>query len=274
MREENRSRIVPMGDADLEVADDNPDVRGWDVLASDGRRIGEVEELLVDETAMKVRYLDVDVDEELRAGDREKHVLIPIGYAMLNRDEKQISVERLTSDRVRSAPAYSGRIDAEYESTLDAYYGGGAGTTGLGVARDTPQPRTATGEDRMTLSEEEMDVRKQQQRTGEARVAKHVETEHVRKEVPVTREEVEIERRPVQGDRMGATGRMEEDEVRVPLTEEHAVVEKHTVPREEIVVRKRQVQDTETVETDLRREKADIDREGDVRERGGENLRR
>jgi len=261
MREENQPRIVPMGDADLEVADDNPDVRGWDVMAADGRRLGEVEELLVDQEAMKVRYLDVDVDKELRADDNEKHVLIPIGYAVLNRDEKRISVNEISSDQVRGAPAYSGRIDPQYESTLNAYYGAGAGSAGLGMARDTAQPRGASGEERMTLSEEEMDISRRQERAGEARVAKHVETEHVREDVPVTREEVEIERRPIQGDRMGAQGRIEEDEVRMQLNEEHAEVHKRTVPREEIILRKRQVQDTETVETDLRREEAEIRRD-------------
>jgi uncharacterized protein (TIGR02271 family) len=231
-----------------------------------------VDELLVDQEAMKVRYLDVDVDKELRGDDKDKHVLIPIGYAVLNRDEKRISVNEISTDQVRGAPAYAGRIDPQYESTLNAYYGAGAGagTSGLGMARDTERPHGASGEERMTLSEEEMDISRRQERAGEARVAKHVETEQVREDVPVTREEVEIERRPIQGDRMEAQGRIEEDEVRMQLNEEHVEVHKRTVPREEIILRKRQVQDTETVETDLRREEADIRRDdgsGDLRDR-------
>lgn len=56
---------------DFTVADGDPDVRGWDVFTGEGRRIGEVHDLLVDTTAMKVRYLDVHLDRELLSGQTE-----------------------------------------------------------------------------------------------------------------------------------------------------------------------------------------------------------
>jgi uncharacterized protein (TIGR02271 family) len=274
MQQENRNNIVPLNDTDLEVADDNPDVRGWDVLAADGRRLGEVDQLLVDTSAMRVRYLDVDVDKELRGSDSDKHILVPIGYARLNENDKRVVVNELSAERVRSAPAYSGRIDAQYENSLNAYYGGTAGSTGLSSGRDTASATgsRSRGEEHISLSEEKMNVAKEREQSGEVQVSKHVETEHVRREVPVMREEVEIERRPATGG-MNAQARIEDDEIRVPLMEEHAVMEKHTVPREEIVVRKRQVQGTETVEADLRREKVDIEREGNARVRDNESDR-
>jgi len=42
------------------------------------------------------------------------------------------------------------------------------------------------------------------------------------------------------------------------------IVEKRVVPTEELVVRKHTVQETETVEADLRKERVDIDQQGDV----------
>ena len=91
-------RVVPLGQLDdFRVAEGDPDGRGWEVLASDGRKIGEVDELLVDTAAMKVRYLDVDldVDDVVLSGGHDRHVLIPIGYARLERDR----------DRARKATA-------------------------------------------------------------------------------------------------------------------------------------------------------------------------
>jgi hypothetical protein len=44
------------------VAEGDPDVRGWEVLRADGRRIGEVDDLLVDTKASKVRYLALTLD--------------------------------------------------------------------------------------------------------------------------------------------------------------------------------------------------------------------
>lgn len=102
-------RIVPLDDLDdFEVAEGNPDVRGWDVIARDGRRIGEVDELLVDTETLKVRYLDVDLDHDLLAGSNEdRHVLIPIGYARLDEDDDQVLVDGLASSDVATLPVYA-----------------------------------------------------------------------------------------------------------------------------------------------------------------------
>lgn len=56
---------------DFKVADGDPDVRGWDVFTGEGRRIGEVHDLLVDTAATKVRYLDLHLDRELLSGRAE-----------------------------------------------------------------------------------------------------------------------------------------------------------------------------------------------------------
>lgn len=53
------------------VAEGDPDVRGWDVIGRDGRRIGEVDDLLVDTAALKVRYLEVRLDRRLVVGEEE-----------------------------------------------------------------------------------------------------------------------------------------------------------------------------------------------------------
>lgn len=47
------------------VAEGDPDIRGWEVVGGDGRRIGEVNDLLVDTAAGKVRYLDIQLDPAL-----------------------------------------------------------------------------------------------------------------------------------------------------------------------------------------------------------------
>jgi len=44
------------------ISEGDPDVRGWEVFGADGRKMGEVDDLLVDTEALKVRYLDVCLD--------------------------------------------------------------------------------------------------------------------------------------------------------------------------------------------------------------------
>ena len=88
--------------------------------------------------------------------------------------------------------------------------------------------------------------------------SKRVETETVRESVPLRRDEVEIERRPVMDPRAAAGATLGEgEEIRIPLTREEAVVEKRVVPLEEVVVRKREVVEDHPVETELRRERTD-----------------
>ena len=114
-------------------------------------------------------------------------------------------------------------------------------------------------EERMTLSEEELAVGTREVRAGEVEVEKRVETEHVRREVPLTHEEVTVERRPIEGGMVaGGINQIGEEHIRVGLTAEEAVVEKRVVPKEELVVRKQEVTEERTVEADLRTERAEV----------------
>src|SRR5687768_18538591 len=95
-------RVVPLDElAGYRVARGEPDVRGWDVIAGDGRRIGEVDELLVDTEAKKVRFLDVSVDQEL-VPDMEtaQRILIPIDSARVLAAEDRVFVDGISSTEV------------------------------------------------------------------------------------------------------------------------------------------------------------------------------
>lgn len=114
----------------------------------------------------------------------------------------------------------------------------------------------------VTLSEEELALGKREVRAGEVEIEKDVETRHVRESVPTRHDEVVVERRPIEPG-MRASARIGEEEIRVPLTEEEVVASKRVVPTEEVVVSKREVVENETVEADLRRERASVHRDPD-----------
>lgn len=262
-------RIVPLDELDdFKVADGDPDVRGWNVMGADGRKIGEVDNLLIDTAAMKVRYLDVDLDDELIETSTDRHVLIPIGYARLDEDDNQVFVQEMKSADVIGLPEYThGPITTDFETDLRRRFDTGFQATT--VDKDfydhdlyNDNRFYNRGEESLTLSEEELAVGKREVRAGEVEIDKNVESRHVRESVPVKHEEVIVERRPATG--MNTSARIEEGEVRVPVTEEELVVEKRAVPKEELVVKKQEVIENETVEADLRRERAEVHREGNV----------
>ncbi len=116
------------------------------------------------------------------------------------------------------------------------------------------------------LKEEQLRVNKTPVQTGEVEVRKEVHTEHKQIQVPVEREEVVIERRPVSG--TCATGDIRAEEIRIPVKEERVNVTKETVVTEEVSVGKRKVQDTKTVSGDVRKEEIRVEEEGKVNVKG------
>jgi uncharacterized protein (TIGR02271 family) len=236
------SRLVPLGRLnDFEVSDNDSDVRGWDVMSSDNRKIGEVEELLVDTEARRVRYLAVSLDRP--GASQGGHVLIPVESVRLSDRNQRVLLDSVSGSDVSSLPAYD----------FNSFNRGDE--AGFRPPNDTER------EARVTVSEEELAVGKRRVAAGEVGIEKHVETERVQQRVPVTREEVTVERRPVSAASSGAA-RIEEDEIRVPLTQEEVIVEKRVVPKEELVIKKHQVQDEKLVEETVRRERAEVNRVG------------
>ena len=94
-------------------------------------------------------------------------------------------------------------------------------------------------------------------------VRKTVETQHVHENVQLRHDEVEVERRPITDGYAAGTGATigEDEDIRMRLHAEEAVVEKRVVPTEELVVRKREVVENQPIDTTLRREHAEVDRE-------------
>jgi uncharacterized protein (TIGR02271 family) len=94
---------------------------------------------------------------------------------------------------------------------------------------------------------------------GEVRLRKEVTTSTQTVEVPVTREELVLERVPVSGQIPATDAAFDSKEIRIPLSEEHATVSKQAVVREEVRVGKKQVTDVETLDEQVRHEDLRVD---------------
>jgi uncharacterized protein (TIGR02271 family) len=132
---------------------------------------------------------------------------------------------------------------------------------------------TDSSEERhIELREEELRAEKERVEAGEVRLRKEVVEEQKTINVPVTREEVVVEKHSVGGRRPAEGSIGDDDEIRIPVMEEEVRVEKTPVVREEVSVRKRQVQGTEKVSDTVKREEAWVDRTEDatVRTRNGD----
>jgi len=115
----------------------------------------------------------------------------------------------------------------------------------------------------LRLREEELDIRKDRVKAGEVVLRKDIVEEEQNVAVPVSHDEVVIERRTLDH-RPSDEPIAAEEEIRIPVTAERVDVDKHTVVREEITARKREVEETEHVQDVLHKEVAQIDAEGDA----------
>jgi len=112
--------------------------------------------------------------------------------------------------------------------------------------------------------EERLNIQKRPVDEGEVTVRKEVCTEHKTVDVPVTREEIVIERHPGHGQRASSETLGEGKEIRVLVRSEEVDIQKETAVAEEVTVGKRRVQETERVDENLRKEEIRVEKRGDV----------
>jgi len=173
----------------------------------------------------------------------------------------------LVTVKAEERAAEAADILTRHNADLGPAFGTETGSSRIGRTARTTADVTDSDQERIALREEELEVGKERVKAGEVRVRKEVVTEQRQVDVPVTREEVVIERHPVSGDaeRVASAGDIGDDEeIRVPLTEEEIRVEKRPVVKEEVTLGKRKVTETERVNETLRREEARVETEGDA----------
>ncbi|MBB6216570.1 uncharacterized protein (TIGR02271 family) [Anaerosolibacter carboniphilus] len=114
---------------------------------------------------------------------------------------------------------------------------------------------------KLRLRKEELDIDKSRIQKGEVELSKEIVEEQKIVDVPVTREEVVIERRTLDNE-LSDSPITDEETIRIPVSEEKINVDKHTVITGEISAHKRVIEDTEHIEETLRREEARVNKIG------------
>ena len=263
-------------------------VIGQDVYDEAGQKIGSASEVYLDDETGQPEWMTV------RTGlFGTKESFVPIRDADLTNDGVRVPVSK---DRVKDAPKIDtdGHLSPQEEEELYRYYGLGTGTTAGTQVTDTTttdttttdtttsgagfENRPAVGHDTsgpttdnaMTLSEERLSVGTRQTEAGRARLRKYVVTENVTETVPVSREEVRLEREPITDANIGNAmdgPAISEEEHEVVLHAEQPVVAKEAVPVERVRLDKETVTDQETVTDEVRKEQIEMEGGGTTRDR-------
>ena len=247
-------------------------VIGRPVHGADGQKIGDVGQVYLDDQTGKPEWATV------RTGlFGTKESFFPVAEAQVTDEGLRVPYDK---DAVKDAPrvdADRGHLSQQEEAELYRHYGleysEARSDSGLpaGDVSDTDRDRRGqvghdtsgpTTDDAMTRSEEHLEVGTQKREAGRARLRKHVVTEQETVTVPVTHEEVTIEREPITDATIDAASdgpAISEEEHEVVLTEERPVVQKETVPVERVRLGKESVTEQEQVTEEVRKERIEAD---------------
>jgi uncharacterized protein (TIGR02271 family) len=254
-------------------------VPGSTVYGADGKKIGTAGQVYLDDQSGEPEWVTVNTG---LFGTNESFV--PLRNAEVTDDGLTVPYSK---DQVKDAPNVdpdNGHLDESEEQRLFSHYdltsdraatqrtnAAMAGTADYDVDGDTRSEGRVghdtsgrTTDEAMTRSEEQLQVGTETREAGRARLRKYVVTEEQNVTVPVTREEVRIEREPItDGNREAAMSGpdLSEEEHEVVLHEEQVVVDKQAVPVERVRLDKEQVTEQETVSEQVRQER--IEAEGD-----------
>jgi len=121
----------------------------------------------------------------------------------------------------------------------------------------------AQDEAHLDLREEELDIHKHRSETGDVELHKDIVEEEQSVDVPVSHDQVVIERKVVDHEPSDEPITNEET-VHIPVTAEEVDVGKHTVVTGEVSAHKRSVEETESVHDVLHKEVADVETHGDT----------
>ncbi len=247
-------------------------VQGAQVVDDQGATIGSIGQVYLDDKTDQPEWVTVSTGTFGKAES-----FVPLSQATLQGDQLRVP---FAQEKVEDAPRVDadGHITPEQEADLYRHYGlqdpdaveapsagekprKDQGDRTGGPGQDTSGPST---DGAMTRSEEQLKVGTESREAGKARLRKYVVTEEQTVTVPVTREEVRIEREPITEENRGEAmsgGDITSEEHEITLHQEEVVVDKQAVPVERVRMDTETVTEDQQVTEDVRKEV--IETEGD-----------
>jgi uncharacterized protein (TIGR02271 family) len=241
---------------------------GLTAIDNNGDKLGDVSQVYLDEGTGQPSWVTVKTGLFGLRGS-----FAPLHGSSVRGGQLALAVSK---DLVKDAPSIDddGHLDEANATALYQHYAGhlddgvsgraeGDRSGGYQEGAESggyPGRETASGDDAMTRSEERLHVGTESVATGRARLRKYVVTENVTTTVPVSHEEVRLEREPITDANRDAavTGQdITEAEHEVQLHAERPVVSKETVPVERVRLATETVTSEEQVSEEVRKEQID-----------------
>ncbi|MEL4356908.1 MULTISPECIES: PRC and DUF2382 domain-containing protein [unclassified Luteococcus] len=250
------------------------------VIDSEGQKVGDVGQVYLDDATGRPEWVTVKTG---LFGMKE--TFVPLRGEQIANGEIRVPY---TKDQIKGAPSIDpeGHITEAEEQELYRYYsieqeavagydadrrteqvvdrdvtaGGVANLDAARADRVGREDNLADGD--VVRHEERLNVGKEQVESGRVRIRKHVVNEQQSVQVPVSHEELRVERTPIKDGDVVSDGQLAEGETEVVLHEERPVVSKETVGVEKVSVGTEKVTENRTVTENVAKEQIQVEGDG------------
>ena len=213
-------------------------------------------------TASNIDWNDVIKKEARGSGDEDLGEVQEVGPNYVLVKKGLINKEKfyIPKDQVESYDDDTLHFRISEEEVKSKYMGEYPPSSGTSRAQNITDKPT-TEETTVPITEERLGVSKSQS-TREATITKTPVTETKTIDVPVTHEEISVERRPASKTRTSSATAdrpvESEQEIRVPLKQEQVHVTKQPYVKEEVSVKKKPVTETKTISDQVTSEEVSV----------------
>ena len=120
IQDEQQHYLLKLSDTGMTLSSEAEDIRGRSVVDGNGEDVGDVDDLMIDDTEKKVRFIRVSSGGFLGMGAQK--FLIPVdAIKQIKGDQVIVSHNR---EQIASSPAYDPDVvDEKYYNNLYGYYG-------------------------------------------------------------------------------------------------------------------------------------------------------
>ncbi|RYY95083.1 MAG: PRC-barrel domain containing protein [Chitinophagaceae bacterium] len=101
-----KKRLQELRGSDFEMAKGQPNIIGWQVMDGSGHKLGKVQELIIDTSAQRVRYMVVALTDNKVLQIEKRTVMVPIGFAQLHAADDCVLLHGVTPYQLRALPRY------------------------------------------------------------------------------------------------------------------------------------------------------------------------
>ncbi|MET0191396.1 MAG: PRC and DUF2382 domain-containing protein [Pseudonocardia sediminis] len=243
------------------------EIIGRQAYDAQGEKVGKIGQVYLDERSGTPTWATVNTG---LFGMKESFV--PLDGADVKGGDVALGVQKAAVKDAPHVGQTSEHLSGSEEDELRRHYnvsgdhaatgnGDATGRTATGDVRDRATDRATDRDDKgsMTRHEERLRVGTETEETGKVRLRKYVVTEDQQVTVPVSHEEVRLEREPIADGTPARGATIGEDTHEVTLHAERPVVDKTTEAVEKVRLDTRTVTEDHTVSDKVRKEQVEID---------------